>query len=249
MVKGRRSQISMDMIASLFIYMLSLTLVLTTVFRTYGFLSNSNFAERASLISDRLSLLLVQSEGSSGWESDPFSPAVTGVGFAGGINLISYDKIRAFAGLGVSEARQLLGITYDHRMKVSYLPSIVMDVQYENPKTVLQGVAPLNTFSPGVVNVTIVTYASNGTLISARLWAILSSAGPGKTSRADSGDGSVSAIMVAPSGKAVEAQKMAGGGSRYRVSYDVPSGGAYILRLVALDGNMFGDREVAINVA
>lgn len=248
MVGTRRSQISMDMIASLFIYMLSLTLVLTTVFRTYGFLSNSNFAERASLISDRLSLLLVQSEGSSGWESDPFS--ATSVGFASGNNQISYDKIRAFAGLGVSEARQLLGITYDHRMKVSYLPSIMLDVQYENPKTVLQGVAPLNTFSPGVVNVTIVTYASNGTLISARIWAILSSVGYGKASRADSIDGSVSAMMVAPSGKAVEAQKMAGGGSRYRVSYEVPSGGAYILRLVALSGNdRFGDKEVTINVA
>ncbi len=245
--KNRRSQISIDMIASLFIYMLSLTLVLTTVFRTYGFLSNSNFAERASLISDRLSLLLVQSEGSSGWESDPFSPAVTGVGFASG-SLISYDKIRAFAGLGVSEARTLLGITYDHRMKVSYLPSIAMDVQYENPKMVLQGVAPLNAFSPGVVNLTLVAYAGNGTLISARGWAILTSAGYGKTSRADSVDGSVSAMMVAPSGKALEAQKMAGG-SRYRVSYEVPSGGAYVLRFVALSGNMSGDREVIINVA
>ncbi len=243
--RNRRSQISIDMIASLFIYMLALTLVLTTVFRTYGFLSNSNFAERASLISDRLSLMLVQSEGSSGWENDPFS--ATGVGFASG-SLISYDKIRAFAGLGVSEARTLLGITYDHRMKVSYLPSIVMDVQYENPKTVLQGVAPLNTFSPGVVNVTVVAYAGNGTLISARVWAILTSFGYGKTSRTDSADGSVSAIMVAPSGKALDAQTMVGG-SRYRASYDVPVGGSYTLRLVALSGNMFGDREVTINVA
>lgn len=240
-----RGQVSIDMIASVFIYFLALTMVISTVFRTYGFLSNSNLVEKADLISDRLSLVLVQSEGSPGWENDPFSAA--GIGFSSG-NALSFDKMRSFAGLGVSEARTLLGITYDHRMKASYLPAIVMDVQYENPKMVLSGTAPLNTFSPGDVNLTIVTYAGNGTLVAARVWAILSSAEYGKANRADSADLLVSAIMAAPSGKATHAQKMADG--RYRVSYHVPTGGAYTLRLVALSGNeMFGDREVAINVA
>lgn len=243
----RKAQISIDMIASLFIYMLALTLVLTTVFRTYGFFSNSNLAEKAGLISDRLSLMLVQSEGSAGWENDPFS--ATSVGFASG-DALSYGKIRAFAGLGTSEVRTLLGITYSHRMKVSYMPAIVMDVTYENPKMVLQGTAPLNAFSPGDVNLTITTYDGNGMPLSAdSVWAILNSPAYGNVSRADSTDGSVSAIMVAPAdyGNAAYAQRMAGG--RYRVSYNATGGGTYTVRFVALSGNMFGDREVTINVA
>lgn len=248
----RRAQISIDLIASLFIYMLALMLVLSTVFRTYGLFSNSNFAERAGLISDRLSLLLMQSEGSPGWENDPTS--ATSVGFADGAAM-SYEKIRAFAGLGVSEARSLLGITYDHRMKASYLPALVIDVGFENPKMVETGTAPFNTFAPrsgdapGYVNMTIIVYDAKGVIVPAKIWATLSSASYGKASRVDSDDGSVSALMVVPAGggAAMHAQRLAA--NKYRVSYDVVLGGSYSLRIIALDGMMFGDKEVTINVA
>lgn len=236
----------MDLIVSLFIYMLAIVLVLSTVFRTYGFLSNSNFAERAGLISDRLSMLLMQSEGSPGWENDPI--AASSVGFANG-TFLSYEKIRAFAGFGVSEARNLLGITYDHRMKVSYMPALVVDMSFENPKMVIAGTSPFNTFSPGEVNMTIIAYDASGAIVPARIWAVLSHMAYGQTSRADSDDGSVSALMVAPAGggTAVYAQRLSS--NRYRVSYNAQLGGSYSLRIIALNGTMFGDREVTINVA
>lgn len=224
-----KAQVSLEFLFSILIFIYIVIVIVTSVFRAYNFVSADSLQTRANLISRGIAGTIMESPGTSGWETDPYEVDVKQIGMQDQ-GTISYSKLAALKGLSYGELKKLFNIPYDFRLTIRYLPSIVLDIRPENPILSLpdQTVVGPNTFDSGDLSKFIVTAKNSaGETIAPKLYGIVEKSANGF--------------------EIVEGTEFS---NAYRASFNITTPGTYTLTFLALktDTHQFGKTDFVITV-
>jgi hypothetical protein len=130
----RRSQLSIEFVAATMIFLFALVLVVSAIFRGFTLVSDS---QAAGLLNARVEAVLESLVGSPG------------NGFANGRGELDYAKLEAVPAGNYSALRDFARFREDYRISITYLPSLIVTVFFENPlaKGSGQNATTFETFS------------------------------------------------------------------------------------------------------
>jgi len=228
----RKAQTAFEFIISTVVYIGVMIFVIINVLDAYTFVSDEKIAERASLVTERLVGTFVVGEGDPlDWWNMSYEN-VSAAGLRSGTDLDFY-KIRAFAGEGYGESRRQMNLSNDYRISIRRLPTIMVKIVLENPLSSSQ----YNSFDKGSAltnpaNFSIFSFENGTAVLPKQVYVIISN--------------DTRSYLLGPPVQY---------GNAYRMSWDLTgfkngclSGCPYKLRVIAINGDSFGQASVGVSI-
>ncbi len=121
-----RSQISMEFIVSILMFLSMMIMVLSAFIRTYVDYAGEYQRENVYILSERYLQTLVSKNASLDWVNDPYTATDISLGVNGTLN---YTFVKTFGAMNYQHIRNLLE-SNDFNIRVKYLPSLSVNPAY-----------------------------------------------------------------------------------------------------------------------
>gem|GEM_PF-6770451 len=209
----RKSQLAIEFVASTMIFLFAAVLVISSIFRGYSSVSDASRTIALETRAEKVALEL-SSSSTNGFGS-----------VSGGLD---WAKLSSINPANYSALREVSRFKEDYSFSISYLPSIVIGVYFENTLARSPGEAAssFDTFSNRTpINMTIIPRQLDGRM----------------------SDGRTYALLISPDDSLIDAKESDSSG---RVSLVPGKEGVYTLRIITYDpaDTLYGTREFSLGV-